>query len=330
MSDAGHNQVVIAAELKIATARTIHNVLKRYMTTRLDGALYDRPRKGQPRKMSKRQFEKIVAIACSKPPEGFSRWSLDLLKEKVEITGIVKSISKENLRIVLHEHEIKPWKRKMWCVPNLNEQYISRMNDILDLYEKPINPDEPVVCLDEKPVQLLDSKYPEQSTIQGVRQDYEYIRKGTANIFCAVEPNAGKHMTYVKKRKTAKDFAMVVKSVAEKYLNAQVIHLVMDNLNTHKEKSLIETFGQEQGKKIWSRFQVHYTPKHASWLNQAEIEISMCSRQCLGKRRIETIQKLRKEIYLWNKRMNRKKVTIDWTFTKKKAKKKFKLKTRKN
>lgn len=215
----------------------------------------------------------------------------------------------------------------MWCIVELNEEYIERMEDLLNLYEKPLNPKEPVVCLDEKPVTLHDNY---RKTIDNnmpgkiLKRDYEYIRKGTCNVFCIIEPKAGRHLPKVTKNRISREFAKVIKRIHKKYLNAKKIHLVLDNLNTHKEKSLIDYYGKQEGKRLWRKFKIHYTPKHASWLNQAEIEISSFSRQCLGKRRIGDIKVLKRITDSWSREMNKEKVKIFWKFTVAKARKKFK------
>lgn len=200
------------------------------------------------------------------------------------------------------------------------------MENLLELYAASYPDNEPVVCMDEKPIQMLDNKYfaHENNAPGHIRKyDYEYIRKSNANIFNAVEPKKGKHIARVYRKKRAKEFSLFLEQVSNQYPRTKTIHLVMDNLRTHYEKSLIKTFGEKKGKKLWSRFTPHYTPKHASWLNQAEIEIGVCTKQCLGKRRFGTIQFLRSEVLKWERRSNREKRKINWTFTTAKAKKKF-------
>jgi transposase len=206
------------------------------------------------------------------------------------------------------------------------------MEEVLDVYERPYDPRRPLVCLDEKPIQLLNDARPSipAKLSDGImKRDYEYERNGTANVFCAVEPLAGRHLTKVTDRRTKPDFAEFLKDVSDRYPDAKKIALVMDNLNTHNESSLIVRYGENEGAKIWARFEVHYTPKHASWLNQAEIAIGIYSRQCLGKDRIGTIKELKSRSKAWNKRANQEKITINWTFTKKKARKKFKYNPKK-
>ena len=176
----------------------------------------------------------------------------------------------------------------MWCVAELDDEYIAKMEDVLETYERAYDPSEPVVCLDEKPVVLHADVRPASPAVPGweARQDSEYERRGTANVFCAVEPKAGRHFTFPTPDRSAFRFAVVACELALQYPGATTIHLVLDNLNIHRRKSLTDAFGVEFGTEIWNRFTVHYTPKHGSWLNQTEIEIGLLARQCLGSRRI--------------------------------------------
>ncbi len=213
----------------------------------------------------------------------------------------------------------------MWCVADLNEEYIARMEDVLALYEKPLSEKEPVVCVDEKPVALHADVRPPRPMRPGriARRDSEYRRCGTANVFCGVQPKAGRHFTKATPNRCSPEFADYLLEIAASYPEADTIHLVMDNLSSHTRKAVVERFEEKIGSWLWDRFTVHYTPKHGSWLNQAEIEISLFSRQCLGQRRIPTLRGLRREVSAWNRKMNRKHVTIDWRFTRKKARQKF-------
>lgn len=215
----------------------------------------------------------------------------------------------------------------MWCIPEMTPEFIERMEDVLDLYAKPYNPKKPVICLDEKPVQLIkDSRESIPGSTGGKikKRDYEYIRAGTANVFCIVEPKGGNHFTYVTKNRKGKEFAKVLNRIARHYPHAGKISLVMDNLRTHSLKSLTDFYGEKIGTNLWEKFEIHYTPKHASWLDQAEIEIGIYSRQCLGKCRIGDIDELRKKTNAWNKEVNKKKLKINWKFSTKEARKKFK------
>jgi DDE superfamily endonuclease len=213
----------------------------------------------------------------------------------------------------------------MWCVADLDEEYIARMEDVLGVYERSYDSEQPVVCFDEKPVTLHADVRPVSLASPGreTRRDNEYERRGTANVFCAVEPKAGRHFTFATPGRSAFEFAQAIFEVAIAYPNAQTIHLVMDNLNIHRRKSLTDLFEEEFGGEIWDRFTVHYTPTHGSWLNQAEIEIGIFSRQCLGSRRIPDLKTLRREARAWNRRMNRDGTKIDWKFDRKAARRKF-------
>jgi len=213
----------------------------------------------------------------------------------------------------------------MWCVAELNEDYIAKMEDVLETYEQPYDPKQPVVCLDEKPVTLHADVRPATAAVPGreARRDNEYERRGTANVFCAVEPRAGRHFTFPTPDRSAFEFARVVFQLAIQYPEAETIHLVVDNLKIHRRKSLTDVFGAKSGGEIWDRFSVHYTPTHGSWLNQAEIEIGIFSRQCLGTRRIPDLKTLRREARSWNRRMNRARTKINWTFDRKAARRKF-------
>ena len=215
----------------------------------------------------------------------------------------------------------------MWCVANLNDEYIERMENVLEIYERPLNSKEPVVCLDEKPIQLLKninstSRIPKPEKIG--RRDYEYKRKGTAVAFCAIEPKKGRHFVTITKRRRAEEFAYFIREIGRKYPNAKKIHLITDNLNTHKEKSLLTHLGPKRGANLWSRLEIHYTPKHASWLNQAETQIGMYSKECLGKDRIASIATLKKRSAAWAASANEDSRKINWKFTREKARKTFK------
>jgi transposase len=313
------------ADLLELTSRTVSNIEKNYEEGGLKKALYDDPRPGAPVDFDDRIKSKIVAMVCSDPPEGFDRWTLDLIKEKAVENGIVESIGRETVRLILKEHDLKPWKQKSWCVPDLDDEFIERMEDVLDVYAQPYDEKKPVICLDEKPIQLLDDVRPASGIAPGEEKkvDFEYERKGTCNVFCAAEPLAGKYINKVTKQRKRKHFAQFLRSVERQYKTAEKIILIMDNLNTHTAKSLTDFYGEEEGNRIWNHFEIHYTPKHGSWLNQAEIAINMYSRQCLGKTRIPDIETLTKKTKAWNRVINDKQVTIKWSFSTKDARKIF-------
>jgi hypothetical protein len=191
------------------------------------------------------------------------------------------------------------------------------MEDVLDVYHRPYDEKRPVVAVDEASKQLVGE------TVQPIpaqpgrpeRFDYEYVRNGTANLFMISEPLAGWRHVMVTERRTAKDFAEVLRWLAEDvYPEAERVVLVMDNLNTHKPASLYESFEPEQARRIAERIEVHHTPKHGSWLNVAEIELSVLSRQCLD-RRIESVDELREELEPWYEERNGRAVGVKWRFT---------------
>jgi len=201
------------------------------------------------------------------------------------------------------------------------------MLDVLSVYERPYDPNYPVVCLDEKLTQLTkDIRVPLLCKAgKPQRLDYEYKRNGTCNLFVAVEPKEGKRVVRVTKRRAKKDYASFVKYlVMRKYGEAKKIVLVEDNLNTHSKAALIETLGEKVGKQVTKRIDWHYTPKHASWLNQAEIEIHSLEAQCL-KRNIPAFHVMQSEVAACVRKRNKDKCKIIWQFTREKAKEKFKF-----
>ena len=213
----------------------------------------------------------------------------------------------------------------MWCIQTIDAAFRACMYDVLNLYEEPYDPKRPIINLDEKPKQLLKDKRKSIPMKPGSpeKYDYEYVRNGKATIFMAVEFKAGKRVTQVTQTRTMKDFASFVKMLVDKeYHEADVIRLVVDNLNTHKDKAFYETFSKDEAERILSKIEFHFTPKHASWLNAAEIEINVMDIECTG-RRIRNIETLIREVAAWTKRRNDQKKKIDWKFTKDKADKKL-------
>lgn len=190
------------------------------------------------------------------------------------------------------------------------------MEDVLDVYEMPYNPEQPVVCMDEKPYQLLGDAREPLPMRPGDDQkiDSEYIRNGACSIFAFVEPLGGTHHVSVREHRTAVDWAEEIKYLVDvMYPDVKKIILVMDNLNTHKPASLYKRYLASEARRIIKRLEIHYTPKHGSWLDMAEIELNVMTRQCLN-RRIETIDLLRSELSAWEKERNKRNSTITWHF----------------
>lgn len=213
----------------------------------------------------------------------------------------------------------------MWCIAEITPEYRERMYRLLDLYEEEYNPNRPVICIDEKSKQLIEETRPSIPLRPGspAKHDYEYKRNGTRNIFVAVEPKGGNRIITVTKTRTKNDFANFVKDVLENgYKQAREIRIVLDNLNTHFEKSFYETFSKKEAEKILSRITFCYTPKHGSWLNMAEIEINVMDRECLGEK-IGNERLLKQQIKSWTKQRNKNKKKIIWKFTKQCADKKL-------
>lgn len=213
----------------------------------------------------------------------------------------------------------------MWCITEITREYRRRMYRLLNLYNKPYNPALPVVCFDEKNKQLLaDSRKPiPMEPGRAKKCDYEYHRNGTCNIFVAVEPKAGNHHIKVTDRRTRKDFAKFIKwLIDKKYNQAKKILLVLDNLNTHFKQSFFETFSKQECNRLLKKVKFIYTPKHASWLNMAEIEINLLELECLD-RNIGNRFKLEKQVLVWCNENNAEKRKIYWSFTRYKADKKL-------
>lgn len=209
----------------------------------------------------------------------------------------------------------------MWCIGELTDEYRSRMYALLALYAKPRSPAEPVVCIDEKSLQLIGhSRAPlRMASHSPEKVDYEYVRNGTTNLFVAVEPKAGQRIVAVTARRGKVDFVEFVSNLLRNtYAKARRVHLVLDNLNTHFRKCFEDVLGKHAAAKLLRRVQFHYTPKHASWLNMAEIEIGILTRQCLD-RRTATQDLLKSEVAAWQLDRNKEARTINWKFTRQDA-----------
>lgn len=204
--------------------------------------------------------------------------------------------------------------------PEQSGRFVAHMEMVLDIYKRPLDPLRPVICMDETPKQLIaETKKPLRPMPgKAARHDYEYRRCGVCNIFLAYEPLAGKRIVSVTDRKTKKDWAGFLEEIAGQYTSADKITLVMDNLNTHEPGALYETFRPERAKEIWDRFDFVYTPKHGSWLNMAEIELNVLTRQCFN-RRIDNMEKVRSEVLAWQNYRNNKDSKVNWQFTTKDA-----------
>lgn len=213
----------------------------------------------------------------------------------------------------------------MWCIGVLNAQYRRRMYDLLELYARPYCEHEPVICIDEKSKQLLEDARSGLPIKPGApaKDDYEYVRAGTCNVFVALEPKGKRRVLRVTQQRTKPEFVAFVQRLLERtYSSARKVHLVLDNLNTHFRSSFEQVLGCVAAAALLRRVQFHYTPKHASWLNMAEIEISILERQCLARRLLDLPQVTR-EVNAWQRRRNTQRCGIEWTFTRQDADRKL-------
>jgi transposase len=323
-ADAGVSDEAIASSVSVGGS-TVYRTKRRFVEGNLELALSEEARPGAPRKLSGKETALLVATACSSPPEGRKRWTLDLLAgAMVELTEH-EELSRETVRRRLDEDDLKPWLRKMWCIPQVDGAYVARMEDVLDLYAEEPDPKRPVVCFDESPTQLIGEVREPIPAAPGQpeRYDCEYRRNGTANLFVFLDAHKSWRHVKVTDQRTARDFAICMRDLADiHYAEADQVRVVMDNLSTHTPGALYETFPAPEAHRILQRLEFHYTPKHASWLNMVEIEIGVLRGQCLD-RRIGEREVLVAEIKAWERNRNESGASINWRFTTQKARAKL-------
>jgi transposase len=304
---------------------SVYRTKRRFVEGNLERALSEEPRPGAERKLTGKEEALLVATACSNPPAGRARWTLELLAgEMVKLTAH-ESVSRETVRRRLAENHLKPWRKDMWCIPQIDAEYVARMEDVLDLYGEAPDPKRPVVCFDESPIQLIgEVRQPIPATPGQIeRYDCEYRRNGTANLFVFLDVNRPWRKVKVTERRAAEDFAACMRDLADvHYPGADRIRVVLDNLSTHSAGALYQTFPADEARRILRRLEFHYVPKHASWLNMVEIEIGVLARQCLD-RRIDSYARLVAETAAWEKRRNAERARINWMFTTEKARAKM-------
>jgi transposase len=323
-ADAGMPDETIAQSLGVGGS-TVYRTKRRFVEGNLDKALHEEPRPGAARKLSAQEEALLVATACSRPPEGRARWTIELLAGEIVRLTEHDGISRETVRRRLAENELKPWREKMWCVPKIDGEYVARMENVLDLYAEPPDPKYPVVCLDESPVQLIGEVREPIAAAPGQieRVDYEYRRCGTVNLFVAVDAHRPWRKVSVTQQRTAQDYAERRRELVDvDYPGATCIRVVQDNLSTHTPGALYEAFPAPEAHRILERLEFHYTPKHASWLNMVEIEIGVLKGQCLD-RRIDDRVELEREIAAWQRRRNAAGARVKWMFTTEKARAKM-------
>lgn len=297
---------------------SVERIRKRFVEEGLEAALCPKPsQRVYERKMDGKAEAHLIALACGAPPDGRSRWTLRLLSDRMVVLEHVESLSFETVRRVLKKNELKPWLKKGWCLPEgPSAEFVAAMEDVLEVYHRPYDAKHPVVCMDECSKQLIGEVREPLPPKPGhvAKQDSEYERKGTANVFMAVEPLAGQRTTQVTERRTRVDWAVFVQMLLTTvYASAEKVVLVMDNLNTHGIASLYEAFPPETALALAARLEIHYTPKHGSWLNMAETELSVLARQCLD-RRIDDRDLMAREIAIWQADRNAAVARINWQF----------------
>jgi transposase len=323
-ADAQSTDDLIARTVGVGTS-TVYRTKQRFVEEGLDPALREMPRPGAPRKLGAREEAVLVAVACSQPPVGRARWTLDLLAgEMVRLTSH-ETLSGDTVGRRLAEMKLKPWQEKMWCIPSVNAEYVARMEDVLDLYAAAPDPRRPVVCFDETPRQLIgEARVPIPAEPGKPRRvDYEYVRNGTANVFMFVDVNRPWRHAKVTDHRTCVDFAECMRDlVDEHYPEAERIRVVLDNLSVHSAAALYQAFDPVEARRILSRLEFHFTPKHASWLNMVEIEIGVMVKQCLD-RRIPDKATLITEIAAWEQQRNVEMARIKWLFTVDRAREKL-------
>jgi transposase len=300
-----------------ASGSTVYRTKRRLVLGNLEAALSEEPRPGVSRKLSGKEEALLVATACTKAPAGRARWTLELLAGAMVKLTEHADLSRETVRRRLAENDLKPWRRDMWCIPEVDGTYVARMEDVLDLYAEAPDPERPVVCFDESPTQLIGEVRQPIPAAPGQleRYDCEYRRNGTANLFVFLDAHRPWRTVKVTDRRTARDFAQCMRDLVElHYPEAELIHVVLDNLSTHSPGALYEAFPAPEAHRILRRLEFHYTPKHASWLNMVEIEIGVLRSQCLD-RRIADRKTLEAEIAAWQRRRNADRARIKWMFT---------------
>jgi transposase len=298
---------------------TIERVRRRYVEQGVEAALsHRRPRRKYPRLLDGVQEAHLVALTCGQPPKGYKRWSLRLLAREMVRLEYAEEVSHETIRKVLKDNELKPWLRDEWCIPpKSSADFVYHMENVLDLYQRPVDPRFPLVCFDETPQQLVRETRTPLPMVPGKPEcfDYEYHREGTANLFLFFAPLLNWRHVKVTNRRTQRDWALCMRDLVEVHFPlAERILVVEDQLNIHDPACLYDVFEPAEAKRVLDRLEFHYTPKHGSWLNMAEIEFSVLDRQCLD-RYIPSTEILSQETGAWETDRNQSGATVDWRFT---------------
>ena len=323
-ADDGAGDAEIAARVVVGGS-TVYRTKRRFVEGNLERALSEEARPGAARKLTGKEEALLVATACSEPPEGRGRWTLDLLSDELVKLTEHDSLSRETVRRRLAENALKPWRKDMWCIPKVDAAYVAAMEDVLDLYAEAPDPKRPVICFDESPTQLIGEVRPPIPAAPGQleRYDCEYRRNGTVNLFVFLDAHRPWRKVKITDRRAAVDFAACMRDLTDTHFpEAERIRVVLDNLSTHSPAALYKTFPAAEARRVLRRLEFHYTPKHASWLNMVEIEIGVLCSQCLN-RRIDKRDRLVSEIAAWERQRNDSGARINWMFTSQQARTKM-------
>jgi transposase len=325
------------AEILEISPNTVNAVKKTYSESGLEAAL-ERKTRLTPANASKitGDFEaQAIATALSPAPQGRANWTLRLLAEHCMEKKYIVSISHTAIGEMLNSNEVKPHLSKYWCIPKENDaHFVAHMEDVLGIYQRAYNAKIPVICMDEKPVQLLDEVYervgakplrtdPDTGLVKSgelEKIDYQYERCGVASIFIFCEPLKGWRYLRALETRTKGDFAMMIKEIGDTfYSDAEKIILISDNLNTHNISSFYEVYTPKTAYRLAQKFEFHHTPIHGSWLNIAECELSSLAIQALGNQRINSVGLLNEIISDWQSDRNSRQKGVNWQFTNDKA-----------
>jgi hypothetical protein len=323
-ADAHSPDALIARTVGVGTS-TVYRTKQRFVEEGVEPALSERPRPGAPRKLGARDEALLVAVACSQPPVGRARWTMNLLAGEMVRLTTHETLSGATVGRRLAAMTLKPWREQMWCIPTVTAEYVARMEDVLARYAEPPDAQRPVVCFDETPRQLIGETRlpipPQPGTPR--RVDYEYVRHGTANVFLCVDVHRPWRHAKVTDHRTGLDVAACMRDLVDEHdPKADRIRVVLDNFSTHSAAALYQAFEPAEARRILSRLEFHFTPKHASWLNMVEIEIGVMVQQCLD-RRIPEKALLVAEIAAWEQRRNAERAGITWLFTVDRAREKL-------
>ena len=254
-ADAGAGDEDIAISVGVGGS-TVYRTKRRFLVGNLEEALSEEPRPGASRKLSGKEEALLIATACSNPPEGRARWTLELLADELVRLTEHDRISRETVRRRLTENDLKPWRKDRWCIPHIDGEYVARMEDVLDLYAQEPDPKRPVVCFDESPTQLIGEVRQPIQAVPGQRERYdcEYRRNGTVNMFIFLDAHRPWRKVKVTDRRTAEDFAICMRELSDVHFpEADRIRVVLDNLSTHSSGALYQAFPPCEARRVLRR-----------------------------------------------------------------------------